>query len=333
MRGEAVSDLTLPFSGGTDNGGVAFNVTESSGGIAVKGSSFQQGGRFDLRHTRFRPDTAGVSGESDGYPGVYGKSQFDSGVEGESATGAGVLGHSRRRRGVMGHSSSLDGVQGISDKGTGVFGEGARHGVRGKSGGGSAVYGEHTAGGDGVTGTSASGTGVAGVSASGNGVYGRSDGAFGKAGYFEGDVIVTGDICLENADCAEDFAVLESATATPGAVMVLSDNCALASCKEPYDPRVAGVVSGAGDSGPAIILGRGSGAGDRRPIALIGKTYCKVDAAFGPISIGDLLTTSPTPGHAMRASDPARAVGATVGKAMGSLDRGRGLIPVLVSLR
>ena len=31
------------------------------------------------------------------------------------------------------------------------------------------------------------------------------------------------------------------------------------------------------------------------PIALIGNVYCKVDADFGPIKMGDMLTTSDTP--------------------------------------
>jgi len=48
---------------------------------------------------------------------------------------------------------------------------------------------------------------------------------------------------------------------------------------------------------------------------------------------GDLLTTSDTPGHAMRATDRTRAYGATIGKAMSSLKDGRGLVLVLVSLQ
>jgi hypothetical protein len=46
-----------------------------------------------------------------------------------------------------------------------------------------------------------------------------------------------------------------------------------------------------------------------------------------------MLTTSSTPGHAMRATDPGRAFGAVIGKALGSLPSGRGLVPVLVALQ
>jgi len=69
------------------------------------------------------------------------------------------------------------------------------------------------------------------------------------------------------------------------------------------------------------------------PIALMGKVYCKVDAQFAAIAVGDLLTTSPTAGHAMKADDPAKAFGAVIGKALRPLDAGLGLIPILIALQ
>jgi hypothetical protein len=62
-------------------------------------------------------------------------------------------------------------------------------------------------------------------------------------------------------------------------------------------------------------------------------TACKVDADIAPIKAGDLLTTSPTKGHAQKAIDPSKATGAIIGKALGSLKKGRGKIPVLVMLQ
>jgi len=47
---------------------------------------------------------------------------------------------------------------------------------------------------------------------------------------------------------------------------------------------------------------------NRQPIALVGKTYCKVDAECSSIEVGDLLTTSSTIGHAMKAYDPFKAL-------------------------
>jgi hypothetical protein len=61
--------------------------------------------------------------------------------------------------------------------------------------------------------------------------------------------------------------------------------------------------------------------------------YCKVDADISPIQIGDLLTTSPTRGHAQKVLEPGQAVGAILGKALGSLKKGKGKIAVLVRLQ
>ena len=99
------------------------------------------------------------------------------------------------------------------------------------------------------------------------------------------------------------------------------------------------IVSGASGYKPAIVLDR-QGVQDqnkttktRLPIALMGKVYCKVDARSS-IEIGDLLTTSSTKGHAMKAQEPTKAFGAVIGKALGSIKEGRmGLIPVLVALQ
>jgi hypothetical protein len=61
--------------------------------------------------------------------------------------------------------------------------------------------------------------------------------------------------------------------------------------------------------------------------------HCKIDADIAPINIGDLLTTSPTKGHAQKALDPSKATGAIIGKALGSLKTGKGKIPVMVMLQ
>jgi hypothetical protein len=70
-----------------------------------------------------------------------------------------------------------------------------------------------------------------------------------------------------------------------------------------------------------------------RMVTLGAFAFCKVDADVAPIEVGDLLTTSATPGHAQKSLDPAAAVGAVLGKAMGPLASGRGVVPVLVSLQ
>lgn len=148
-----------------------------------------------------------------------------------------------------------------------------------------------------------------------------------------GDVQVNGDIRLINADCAEDFDVCETEHTEPGMVMVLGEEGKLERSHTAYDKRVAGVVSGAGDYKPGIVLDRQESGGARTPIALLGKVFCKVDAEYGAIEVGDLLTTSPTPGHAMKAADPARSPGAVIGKALRGLESGQGLIPLLIALQ
>lgn len=70
-----------------------------------------------------------------------------------------------------------------------------------------------------------------------------------------------------------------------------------------------------------------------RMVTLGAYSFCKVDADIAPIETGDLLTTSPTPGHAQKVTDRAKAVGAIIGKALAPLASGKGKIPVLVTLQ
>ena len=80
--------------------------------------------------------------------------------------------------------------------------------------------------------------------------------------------------------------------------------------------------------GQATTLANG-----KYPVALSGRVYVWVDATRGAIRPGDLLTTSATPGHAMKAGNAAKAQGAIIGKAMTELKAGKGLVLVLVTLQ
>ncbi|MGH9936499.1 MAG: hypothetical protein ACREAM_09645 [Blastocatellia bacterium] len=101
-----------------------------------------------------------------------------------------------------------------------------------------------------------------------------------------------------------------------------------------YDRRVAGVISGAGGVKPGMIMSQeGTLADGKFPVALSGRVYCWVDASQGAVEPGDLLTTSSTPGHAMKATDAVKAQGAIIGKAMTGLKEGKGLVLVLVTLQ
>ncbi len=142
-----------------------------------------------------------------------------------------------------------------------------------------------------------------------------------------------GDIILRNADCAEDFDVADGIHIGPGTVVAIDENGDLRESREAYERTVAGVISGAGNFKPGIRLDQRETGKGRVPVALVGKVFCKADADFRAIRFGDLLASSPTPGHAMKAADPARAFGAVIGKALQPLESGQGLIPILVALQ
>jgi len=143
---------------------------------------------------------------------------------------------------------------------------------------------------------------------------------------------MAGDIVLKNADCAEEFDVAQNGTIDPGTVVIIEDGVLHPSTLA-YDKRVAGVISGAGGLKAGITLDRKDSAKKRMPVALLGKTFCKVDADYASIEAGDLLTTSATPGHAMKAADPFKAFGSVIGKALRPLKEGTGLIPTLIALQ
>jgi hypothetical protein len=105
--------------------------------------------------------------------------------------------------------------------------------------------------------------------------------------------------------------------------------------------RLSTLVAGIVSTAPAITLANDdlmdNDAGERtdtRPLlALVGRVAVKVTAEGGAIEVGDLLTSSATPGYAMRCPDRQSCAGAIVGKALGPLRTGRGRIQVLVTLQ
>jgi len=226
----------------------------------------------------------------------------------------------------------------------GAYGESDQQGVMGlsTSSSGTGVYGGNTAprggGGIGVRGETSTGVGVQGQAFDdGIGVLGKGGRL---AGRFEGDVEVTGNLNMSSptsdivlGDIAEGFSTQDGETIEPGTVVVLNQHGSLGPGHEAYDKKVAGVVSGAGDYRPAIVLDKQRSQHGQLSVALIGKVCCKVDATYSPIEIGDLLTTSPTAGYAMKAVDPLKAFGSVLGKALRPLKDGQATIPILVALQ
>ena len=276
----------------------------------------------------------GVVGTSSEFQGVYGHSEKNAGVVGESATWVGVYGKSFGSNGIAVMGEARADGHGVSGNGTGVLAASTSGaGVNAASDTGEAVHAETdspTVASVAAFNNNKDGTGAA--------LYAKKAGLVGHAGFFDGDVAITRhlyvdlDVYCAGGDLAEQFGVVGDLKAEPGTVVVLAGDDHVRVSERPYDQRVAGIVSGAGTYRPALVLDRRAES-DRLPLALTGKVWCKVDADNAPISLGDLLTTSSTPGHAMRAEDPAKAFGAVVGKALAGLTSGRGLIPVLVSLQ
>ena len=142
-------------------------------------------------------------------------------------------------------------------------------------------------------------------------------------------VLMLGD----GLDYAEGFDVARKEEILPGSVLVIDpdDPGKLMLSEKAYDTKVAGIVSGAKGLGSGVRLGVERFDHD---VALAGRVFCNVDATDAGVAPGDLLTTSSTPGHAMKAVDHERARGAVLGKAMEKLEKGRiGQIMVLVTLQ
>ncbi|QSQ24697.1 hypothetical protein JY651_07040 [Pyxidicoccus parkwayensis] len=324
--------------------GVGISAT-SEQGIAVRAISKKDTGVFSTSDTGFGLDARsntniGVRAVSGQGIALRAEATKDTGVFSTSNTGFGLDARSNTNIGVRAVSEQGIALRAEAKKDTGVFstsdtgfGLDARSntniGVRAVSEKGIAMRAEAT-----------KDTAVFATSVTGNAVDARSEKAIGVyakgqqyAGFFDGVLMVTGDIQLQNADCAEEFDVLAAEHVAPGAVLVIDSEGTLRQCSEAYDRCVAGVVSGAGDFKPGLVLNKHGNRPDSRPVALMGRVFCQVDASFGAIQVGDLLTTSSTPGHAMRATDSTRAFGAVIGKALRPLESGCGLIPILVALQ
>jgi hypothetical protein len=352
--------------------GLSAGVTSnnSDGGEGVNGFSNTGIGVHGINGQGSDPD--GPGGPGKGAPvngcGVFGESLLSEGVVGSSASQHGVYGSNGAGSGVTPGFGC--GVWGDSNQGYGVFATSAtQNGVFGTSKGNDGIHGETTSqthvgvsglnnsawpctaisgtstNGHGTRGTNGAGSGkspnagcgIWGDSNQGYGVYGTSKS--GNAGGFDGNVTVTGtltanDVMLSGMDCAEEFDVATPAALEPGTVVVFNGEESISPSTEPYSKRVAGVISGAARYRPGIVLGRSHSSGEgKAPVALVGRVYCKVDADYSPIAVGDLLTTSSTPGHAMKAADPLKGFGSVVGKALRPLESGQGLLPILVALQ
>jgi hypothetical protein len=330
----------------------ALNVTNDGAGPGVVGTASINAGVWGIS-----VDASGVYGESTNWHGVTGVSTNNVGVVGTSTNFNGVWGdttadnasgvvgfgkdpcppgspdicsviHSRNATGVAGEAFAFGtGVWGRSKSGNGAYGETSAAHTYNQAG----VVGVSTGdGGIGVKGEANVGNawGVYGVSAAGVGVVGQSTTGF--AGYFYGKVGITG-----GADLAERFATADNAKVEPGTVMVIDDKNVgkLKASDSAYDGKVVGIVSGAGGINTGLTLHQDGALEGDLVVAIAGRVNCKAEAYSAPIKPGDLLTTSNVTGRCMKATDRDQAYGAVIGKALTGLDKGEGLVLVLVNLQ
>jgi hypothetical protein len=110
----------------------------------------------------------------------------------------------------------------------------------------------------------------------------------------------------------------------PGDLLVLDPDRPglLVRAANAFDPGVVGIAAGAPVETDGVVR-----------VTLVDGNYAtvKADAGYGEIRPGDLLTSSYTPGHAMRAAEV--VPGTVIGKALEPLQTGTGLIRVLVMPR
>ena len=271
-------------------------------------------------------DKAAVKGEATKKArGVYGKSKNGVGVFGESTSAHGLKGVSNSS------SSSKAAVYGVStNSARGVYGKHNSSGNYGYLGSGyEGVYGNSTSF-IGVYGKSSSGTGVCAASVSGSlieayDISGVPDLRFKVA--LDGKVTADGAFTGGGADFADMSPAVSGLK--PADVLVIGHDGKLALSSQPYSTAVAGVYS----TKPGFIGGKGmdEDTTGKVPLAIVGTVPAKASAENGPICPGDLLTTSSTLGHAMKATDV--KTGTIIGKAMETLESGTGTIQILVTLQ
>jgi hypothetical protein len=288
---------------------------------------------------------------SDNGVGVYGYSSGSSvvanaytpGVYGRSANGVGIYGLSDSGdAGVLGHSDGY-GIQGQSEHSHGVRGSANGSAVDGGYGGyftSQNYRGLYASGNEnyyaGVF-ENPGGAGSAGVRVDGNlWVTGSKTGYVVDMALNEGpEPLETGDVVVVtgfDAPIAGEIPVVRIRKATEegstAVVGVVDQPFAVQTDPE----RVGRVIAKPMTETARLADDTAIGPGEYFSVVTLGAFRAiKVDAAYGAVRPGDLLVSSPNPGFAMRIDDP--KLGTVIGKALGNLDEGSGIIPVLVTLQ
>jgi len=279
---------------------------------------------IDITHAGVGP---GVFASSTGGTGLWGitGSISAAGVIGDNSTGEAVVGRSQGGAGVgavVGRNDNAGyGVRGFNtSNGVGVLGQAGISGGTGIAARFEQVSAANTS--DVLVLTNAGSGDLIQASAGGQVRFRVT-----SAGAVQGD----GAYSSPAADVAEF--IDSDAALEPGDVVEIDPDqdgrFRLAS--DASSAAVAGVVT----TKPGVLLNASDGrqtVSDGPALALSGRVPVKVSAENGNISPGDLLVSAQIPGYAMKA--PAQpAPGTVIGKSLGSLSAGTGLIEMLVMLR
>ena len=310
----------------------------SSNGIGVYGYS-------SASRTWNNEYAPGVYGRSYDGVGVYGVSNSSAswmaGVHGENTGGGyGVYGTSNSTSGYGGYFTnySSDGVA-LYAYGTGTARDKATLRVtNGETSGGMAAYLTNNSNYHNAHFYNNGSGGVLYLQNGGTGADGTGGGDFITA--LNGDendaqfrVLTNGEVRSDVGyyTPAADFAEMLPAAQdlNPGDVLIIGQDGKLARSTQPFQTSVMGIYS----TKPGFVGGQpvDGDLPDRVPLAIVGVVPVKVSAENGAIHPGDLLTTSSTPGHAMRADH--FVGGAIIGKALGTLEQGTGVVQMLVTLQ
>ncbi len=137
------------------------------------------------------------------------------------------------------------------------------------------------------------------------------------------------NIGCNGCDLAETFPTKDEIEAGDLLIQDNSSELNLIKSQTPYDSKIVGIAS----SAPAITFeeSRLKAApipmqftkGKNPPVALVGRVLCKVSLENGAIETGDLLTSSSTPGYAMKATDLNKAYDSIVAKALEPFNGGK----------
>jgi Collagen triple helix repeat (20 copies) len=348
----AAGFVTLPFQT-NDSSATSFEIDNyyaGESGSAIRGVAENSGidGGYGVVGVGGRAGVLGaiesgqaaVIGEALVQPGGFGTGVM--GVTQSANSGdAGVLGANNGSGslspGVIGQSySAAPGVYGTSQSGAGVAGSGqssfgvqATGNAAGLSGAALDVIANHSAGIAILA--NATSTDATAVFANGNGAGVILKG-FGPGGATEFQVDASGDVYAHGAFHPNGVDYSDQLPATtnigPGDVVVIGADGLLHRSSHRASRKVAGVFS----TQPGVVGQRDDERRTTIPVALAGMIPVKVTNENGDIQPGDLLVSSSTPGHAMRASQNP-ASGTVIGKAMEALRASSGEIQMLVMLR